>query len=52
MRGDVHVRPAVELLLQHWVAGLMHRPPHLTSSEAQFAGNKRGPRTRKPCLTT
>ncbi len=40
-KGVLHVRPAVELLLQHWVAGLMHRLPHLAWPEGQLAETAR-----------
>jgi len=36
-RGAVHLRPAVLLALQHWVAAVMHVPPHATLPVGQAA---------------
>lgn len=40
--GAVQARPTLLSVLQHWVAGLMHRPPHLTLPEGQAAREKGG----------
>ena len=46
--GAVQARPTLLSVLQHWVAGLMHRPPHLTLPEGQAAREK-GDRSATRC---